>query len=113
MKRTSYISILMSIFLFTHCSFLSKDYFLENRSHKTFFLKKNVLIDFKSLENVFRNNLLNKIKTINVSFKDNFLFINDIKNNTVYEIHTQKIKNIIINFFNQKNMCFNIVKKKI
>ncbi|XBC38521.1 MAG: hypothetical protein U0T61_01685 [Buchnera aphidicola (Melaphis rhois)] len=58
-----------------------------------------------------KNDLLDDVKNINVPFQDNFLFVNDIKNNTIYEINTKKIRHIIINLFNQQTTCFKIVQE--
>ncbi|XBC41077.1 MAG: hypothetical protein U0T64_01665 [Buchnera aphidicola (Nurudea yanoniella)] len=45
-------------------------------------------------------------------FRDNFLLINDIENDTHYHIETDKIQNVILNFFKTDIIFFNIITKQ-
>ncbi|XBC41596.1 MAG: hypothetical protein U0T57_01660 [Buchnera aphidicola (Kaburagia rhusicola rhusicola)] len=58
-----------------------------------------------------KNNILKKIKVINIPFQDNLILVNEINNNTIYEINTNKIQNIFINFFNKEISCFSVTQK--
>lgn len=97
--------------ILTNCNFLFKNNFLKDRNLTRFLLKKHVFIDLLNFEKVLKNDLLKQIKIINVPFQDNSILVNEVNNNTIYEINTNKIQNIFINFFNKKTSCFSVIQK--
>ncbi|XBC43142.1 MAG: hypothetical protein U0T59_01655 [Buchnera aphidicola (Meitanaphis flavogallis)] len=97
--------------MLTDCNFLFKKNFLKDRNHTRFLLKKYVFIDLLNFEKVLKNDLLKKINNINIPFQDNLILVNEVNNNTIYEINTNKIQDIFINFFNKEISCFNVAQK--
>ncbi|XBC44180.1 MAG: hypothetical protein U0W94_01720 [Buchnera aphidicola (Schlechtendalia peitan)] len=98
--------------MLNNCSFLSNKFYSENKIQKELVFSKNTFFDLLILETNFNKNLLYEINKINVPFYNNLLLINNVKNNTNYDINNKKIENIIFNFFNKKVTCFNVISNR-